>query len=62
MSCEVEDGSYLFARESVEHLHDLVNGQAVFQILEYRSDGYAGSPENPCATNFSGDAFYCRTS
>ena len=54
MGGEVEDGSYLFARESVEHLHDLVNGEAVFQILEYRSNRYARSAENPCATDFPG--------
>jgi hypothetical protein len=61
MGGEVENGSYLFTGESVEHLHDLVNSEAVFQILEYRSDRYARSPENPCATHFSGYAFYCRT-
>ena len=62
MGGEVENGSYLFAGESVEHLRDLVNGEAVFQILEYRGDRYARSPENPCSTDFSGYAFYCRTS
>jgi hypothetical protein len=62
MGGEVEDGSYLFAGESVEHLHDLVNGEAVFQILKDRSDRYTRSPENPRATDFSGHAFYCRTS
>jgi hypothetical protein len=62
MGGEVEDGAYLFARESVEHLHDLVNGEAVFQILEDRGDRYARSAKNPCATDFSGYAFYCRTS
>jgi hypothetical protein len=62
MGGEVENSSYLFAGESVEHLHDLVNGEAVFQILEDGSDRYARSAENPCATNFSGYAFYRRTS
>ena len=61
MGGKVEDCSYLVACESVEHLHDLVNGEAVFQILQYRSDRYARSAENPCATNFSGYAFDSRT-
>ena len=34
MGGEVEDGSYLFARKSVEHLGDLAVGEAVFQILQ----------------------------
>ena len=62
MNRKVQDGSHLFVRQSIKHLHDLVNGKAVFQILEHRSDRYARSSENPCATDFSRNAFYRRTS
>jgi hypothetical protein len=62
MSRKVQNGSHLFACQSIKHLHDFVDRKAVLEILEDRSGWDACSPENPCATDLARHAFYSRTS
>src|SRR2546422_3697385 len=41
--------SDLLPGQAVKHLHDFIDGKAVFEVLEYRGNRDARAPENPGA-------------
>jgi hypothetical protein len=60
LRCELEHRIYLIECQTIEHFHDLTNGQSVLEIREYRCDWQARATKNPSTAEFSRHAFNCR--
>lgn len=62
MSGEFENSFDLFTRQAVKQGRDLVNGEAIFQVFENSGHRNSSAAEDPSPAEFSGYAFYRRTS
>src|SRR5207302_11074252 len=54
---EIKNGVDLFAGEAVIECENLVDAEAVLQILKYGGYGHAGAAKNPSAAEFVRHAF-----
>jgi hypothetical protein len=57
---KIEDCFYLIARQPYLKVDEFVYGNAVLQILEYRSYLHPCVAENPCAANLAWNALHGR--
>lgn len=58
VSREVENGLHLLAGKAIEHLHNLVNCESIFKVLEDGGGGYARAAEDPGSAHLAGNALH----